>query len=298
MNPHTTILLWGPILIVMAIDFVFLRFRYRKPAAIERIVKLKNGTKLDFALWLVFYCAVPALGTILIWTTIPGLFLLAAIYLARVFGLKGLFGDVLPNSGFLAVVLWLFTQDLARYASHILLHKIPALWTFHKIHHATEEFNVITGNRLSLAESFFHTIVEFLLLGVVIGVPAPYVVLWVLFVRNTLNLLQHSDLPWDYGIVGYLIVSPRFHRVHHSSHEIDADTNFGTIFSCWDYLFGTLSPSYRLSPAAADTCTLGLSDKVETRDINENWLISAVNGTGLDYALKAFAWLRPARFFR
>jgi sterol desaturase/sphingolipid hydroxylase (fatty acid hydroxylase superfamily) len=297
MNPNTTILLWGPLIVVLAIDFVFLKFRYRKPAAIERIVRLRNGTRLDLVLWLVFYFVVPAFNAVLMWTTVPGIVLIGLVYLAGAFDFDGLLSGTLPTSGVLAVMLWLCLQDFCRYASHFLLHKVPALWNFHKVHHAAEDFNIITGNRLSLAENFFHSIIEFALLGFIIGIPAPHVVLAVLFIRNTLNLLEHSDLPWDYGVLGYVIVSPRFHRMHHSSHVVDADTNFGAIFSFWDYLFGTVSPRYRSDSATADVCEIGLTDKAETRTINDGWLVSAWNGTPVDYLLKIHSSRRQARAF-
>ncbi len=286
MNLNTAILLWFPMAFVLFIDYVLLKYIYNKQTSIERILKFGNGTKLDLTLWLTYYVLVPKFGEILLWTTAPGLFLLGLVRVAQHFGINGIFAGNLPKSDLQWVVLWLLAIDFARYASHILLHKIPALWEFHRVHHASNEFNVIVGNRVSLAEKFFHDVIQFGLLSMIIGLPAPYVIIWVLLIWNTLNVLEHSDLPWDYGWLGYVFVSPRFHRAHHSSHKLDIDNNFGTIFSFWDYLFGTVSPRYRADPAIADECELGLTKGQETEDINEGWLTSALNGTGIDYALR------------
>lgn len=291
MNDHTAILLWGPLLTVLLADFVLMKFRYRQTPAIARILRFEHGTKLDSIFWCFFYVIAPKATAFVMWITVPGLALIGLSHLAQTFGIKGIFEGVLPKAGLLAVILWLLVSDLARYVSHVLLHKVPALWEFHKIHHATTEFNVITGNRVSLAEKFFHDVVEFALLGLVLGVPAPHVILWVLFIRNVLNLLQHSDLPWNYGVFGYVFVSPQFHRMHHSSHGADADANYGTIFA-WDYLFGTVSPRYLADPNVANACKLGLSDAAETDEINRHWFRSSLNGTGFEYLLKLIHRIR------
>ena len=55
-----------------------------------------------------------------------------------------------------------------------------------------------------------------------------------------LQVFSHFDLDVHYGpILGKILVSPRYHRVHHSSDPAQYNTNFGIIFSFWDYLFGT-----------------------------------------------------------
>jgi sterol desaturase/sphingolipid hydroxylase (fatty acid hydroxylase superfamily) len=51
----------------------------------------------------------------------------------------------------------------------------------------------------------------------------------------------HAQLHWEFGPLRYLLVSPVFHSIHHSLARDSADTNFGAVFSCWDYLFGTAS---------------------------------------------------------
>src|SRR5581483_747419 len=52
---------------------------------------------------------------------------------------------------------------------------------------------------------------------------------------------EHSDLDWTYGPLGKLIVSPHYHRIHHSIAESDFNKNFGSFLSFWDPLFGTAS---------------------------------------------------------
>jgi sterol desaturase/sphingolipid hydroxylase (fatty acid hydroxylase superfamily) len=55
-----------------------------------------------------------------------------------------------------------------------------------------------------------------------------------------LQVFSHFDIDFHYGpVLGRLLVSPRYHRIHHSADPAQQRTNYGLIFSCWDYLFRT-----------------------------------------------------------
>jgi sterol desaturase/sphingolipid hydroxylase (fatty acid hydroxylase superfamily) len=51
-----------------------------------------------------------------------------------------------------AFILSLILLDLAIYAQHVLTHKIPILWSFHKVHHADRDIDVTTGLRFHPVE--------------------------------------------------------------------------------------------------------------------------------------------------
>lgn len=290
MNPNTALLLWLPLLAVLIVDHIVLKYRFRQPSAIERIVRLNGGTRLDGISLLFYYVVLPAIGEIVFWVAVPGIVLIGLSNAAQALPFRGLLGEIIPMGHLFTVVFWLLAMDFSRYVTHILLHKIPQLWDLHKIHHAAEEFNVITGNRLSIGEKFIHDIGSFVFVSFLLGVPAPCITLLVLLIWNTLNVLQHSDLPWDYGWLGYILVSPRFHRMHHSASNDDADTNFGTIFSFWDYLFGTVGKRYRETPSLADGCRLGLTNPAETANINHSWVRSFLHGTLIDSSVRLSLW--------
>jgi sterol desaturase/sphingolipid hydroxylase (fatty acid hydroxylase superfamily) len=150
------------------------------------------------------------------------------------------------------------------------MHKVPFLWRFHRIHHAGTEFNIMVGTRVSLGESAFNRIVEFLFIVIVCGIPSPGYVFLIITARQFIDLFQHSDVPWDYGRLGYLIASPRFHRVHHSNQPEDHDSNYGDILSFWDIVFGTTNRHYFQDTRHADRVQLGLHANQEA-EINSNW---------------------------
>jgi sterol desaturase/sphingolipid hydroxylase (fatty acid hydroxylase superfamily) len=52
-----------------------------------------------------------------------------------------------------------------------------------------------------------------------------------------------------------VIVTPDFHRVHHSVHRDETDSNYGFNLSIWDRLFGTYRPQPR---DGHETMTIGL----------------------------------------
>jgi sterol desaturase/sphingolipid hydroxylase (fatty acid hydroxylase superfamily) len=284
------VLLWLPLVLVLVLvlEHFLLTRRYGKQSSLQRLRAWGNSARADSLLSFMFYVGWPYVESVAKVLTVPGLALVTAQLWAG-FGWPSLLGRWMPANPIAIFVIWLLAVDFATYLSHVLLHKVPWLWHLHRLHHSATEFNIITGNRLSFAERFFNDFLIMLFLALVLGLPSPQLIFSVMFVYNVIDLLQHSDLPWDYGILDFLIASPRYHRIHHSMHSEDANANYGNIFSLWDYLFGTVAARYRQSKAIADTCVLGLQDRAETASINDRWYLAPFLATGLDYLL---SWVR------
>lgn len=54
--------------------------------------------------------------------------------------------------------------------------------------------------------------------------------------------LNHANLSWDYGFLGYIFNNPKMHIWHHSKalpEKHPYGMNFGLTLSLWDYLFKT-----------------------------------------------------------
>jgi sterol desaturase/sphingolipid hydroxylase (fatty acid hydroxylase superfamily) len=137
------------------------------------------------------------------------------------------------------LVVALAVSDLTYYTWHRTVHATPILWAFHSIHHSQQQLTIATSLRVHLFEEMVRGLfyfVPFFILGLPAHVWLPFDIL-----MNWLLFLEHSDLDWTYGRVGRLVVSPHFHRIHHSSDRRDFDKNFGSFFSIWDRLFGTFS---------------------------------------------------------
>ena len=140
-----------------------------------------------------------------------------------------------------AVVLVLI--DLLDYGTHRVMHRSRLLWPFHEVHHTATEMTLLTGVRLTLTERHLTDLVRAAVL-VVLGLSVPAIAAG-LIVRGVVDVLQHSNLAWTYGPLGYVIASPANHRLHHSADGVDWDSNYGNLLAIWDHLLGTANPTMR-----------------------------------------------------
>ena len=135
--------------------------------------------------------------------------------------------------------------DALSYALHRAFHASPVLWRLHALHHADPELDVITTLRHHPGEAL---LMAFAVggLGGAVGL-SPLVVGFYGSLYLSVQFFSHSNigLPQRLAIaLGWLIVTPVQHRVHHSRHPSDVAANFGPVFSVWDRLFAT----YRSGP--------------------------------------------------
>ncbi|MGH8506436.1 MAG: sterol desaturase family protein [Stenotrophobium sp.] len=136
-----------------------------------------------------------------------------------------------------AVPLAWLLLDCAIYWQHRALHT-PLLWRLHRPHHADTAFDASTALRFHPLEILLSMLYK---MGVVLALGAPVAAV-ILFeiVLSAAALFNHANfsLPGDRWLRRFL-VTPDFHRVHHSSHRREIDSNYGNVLSIWDYLFGS-----------------------------------------------------------
>ena len=129
-------------------------------------------------------------------------------------------------------------KDFFNYWNHRAFHEIPWLWRFHQVHHSSKHISWVSAGRehpVEMIISKLLTMLPLLLLGFPPDVLGGYVGVWTLF-----NMLQHSNCKWEFGPFRTLIVSPAFHRWHHSSMKEALDKNYSSLLPVWDYLFKTV----------------------------------------------------------
>jgi sterol desaturase/sphingolipid hydroxylase (fatty acid hydroxylase superfamily) len=152
----------------------------------------------------------------------------------------------------MTVALWL-AYEFAYWFDHLLSHKIPALWAFHKVHHSAETLSPLTVFRVHPVDSIvFYNIVA-VVTGVTSGIMhwlvgagvSPLTVAGTNVVMIaaifTIKHLHHSHvwISWR-GTWGRLILSPAHHQIHHSVAPEHHDRNFGETLALFDWLAGTL----------------------------------------------------------
>lgn len=151
----------------------------------------------------------------------------------------GLFNLVgLPST--LEIIAAMLILDFAIWFQHLITHKIPILWRLHRVHHADRDMDVTTAIR-------FHPVEIALSMALKIGLvyllgPAAIAVILFEIILNGSALFNHANIrlsPRVDAAVRLILVTPDMHRVHHSVHRREHDSNYGFSLSIWDRMFRT-----------------------------------------------------------
>lgn len=143
----------------------------------------------------------------------------------------------------LAIVLTVLIFDLAIWAQHLITHKIPILWRFHRVHHADRDIDVTTAIRFHPVEIALSMLLK---IGLVylLGPPAIGIIVFEIILNGT-AMFNHANIRLPVAadaILRRVLVTPDMHRVHHSIHRHEHDSNYGFALSIWDRIFKTYIP--------------------------------------------------------
>lgn len=139
-----------------------------------------------------------------------------------------------------AVLAIMMMDFIGAYLVHFIQHKIAWMWHFHKVHHMDTAVDATTALRHHPVECLFR--VGALLTAILLtGIPI-WMVMFYQSISALMSQFNHANirLPhWADKALSWIIVSPDMHKVHHSRHQPETDSNYANIFSIWDRLFGT-----------------------------------------------------------
>ncbi|MDA9905498.1 sterol desaturase family protein [Pseudomonadales bacterium] len=172
---------------------------------------------------------------------VPFSLMIASFLAANFTGLSFVSMDSMPV---LVQLITLFViLDISVYFMHRFQHRNIVAWQFHKTHHSQKDLTALTSFRKTLLDRFFEismlTIPAFVLS---IDHTYPFYI-YVMIIAH--QLLIHSTLPITFGRLGYIIVPPDFHKLHHSADPQHHYGNYGGALAVWDHLFGTyLGPTH------------------------------------------------------
>ncbi len=128
--------------------------------------------------------------------------------------------------------------DAWTYLWHRLNHRIPFLWRFHRVHHSDPHMDVTTASRFHTGEIVMSSTLRvplIILLGASIEQIALYEILMFAVVQ-----FHHANISvsaqWD-RVLGWIIVTPYMHKVHHSRWQPETDSNYSSLLSIWDRIF-------------------------------------------------------------
>jgi len=138
-----------------------------------------------------------------------------------------------------AVVIILLI-DLWMYAWHRLNHETALLWRFHSVHHSDATLDVTTSWRFHYMEILLSELLR-LALFMLMGAGIEHLLLYSLLMTPVIEF-HHSNIsipPSLDRLARIVIPTPMMHRLHHSRERSEHDSNYGSMLSLWDRLFGS-----------------------------------------------------------
>lgn len=170
------------------------------------------------------------------------------------------------------VLIGVVVLDGIIWAQHLAMHHVPLLWRLHRVHHADLDIDVTTALRFHPVEivvSMALKLAAIALLG-----PAALAVLIFEILLNGGAMFNHANvaLPgWLDRPLRLFIVTPDFHRVHHSTIVGETNSNFGFNLSIWDRMFRT----YNAQPQAGHVgMDIGISEYRDEERQGFGWMLA------------------------
>jgi len=138
------------------------------------------------------------------------------------------------------LLIGFIVRDFIQWWVHRLLHRVPRLWEFHKVHHSVEQMGFAAHLRFHWMENVVYRSLEYIPLALIgIGLRDFFIIhIFTLAVGH----FNHSNIKVNLGFLKYIFNNPQMHIWHHA-HDMPEEhpygVNYGLTLSIWDYLFKT-----------------------------------------------------------
>lgn len=156
--------------------------------------------------------------------------------------------------------------DFAMWLQHLLTHKLPFLWRFHKVHHADPDIDVSTAIRFHPGEIAFSVLWKSCWV-LLLGISAPVILTfeaWLAanaaFNHGNIELPRRVD-----RMIRPFLVTPDMHLVHHSTELYEQQRNYGFALTLWDRMFRSYLAE---SAKGRDRQAIGVVDMQDGRPIH------------------------------
>lgn len=158
----------------------------------------------------------------------------------RGFGVENLVTiEVYSWPGWAQMMMLFVVSDFLQWCIHWLLHRVPALWEFHKVHHSVREMGFAAHLRYHWMETVVYKGLQYMPLAMIGFSLEDFFIVHIASVA--IGHFNHANLNITWGPLRYLFNSPSMHIWHHARHlpEGVRGVNYGISLSLWDHLFGT-----------------------------------------------------------
>jgi len=140
----------------------------------------------------------------------------------------------------LQLLTLLVIADLIQWNVHRMLHRIPWLWEFHKLHHSVKEMGFSAHLRFHWMETVIYKFIQYIPLTMIGFGIQNFIIVHIFTIL--IGHLNHANLNWSYGPLKYVLNNPKMHIWHHAKDwpsDQPYGANYGITLSIWDYLFKT-----------------------------------------------------------
>ena len=135
------------------------------------------------------------------------------------------------------VVLYFILADFGHYWVHRLTHT-RYFWRIHRWHHVPTYMYWLAGMRTTVPD-FFLVNIPYVLAYSLLYI-SPW---WMGTAIAASNILQtdwmHLNVGWRLKWLEWIIVTPRYHHIHHSNNPQHYTRNLAPLFTVWDRLLRT-----------------------------------------------------------
>jgi sterol desaturase/sphingolipid hydroxylase (fatty acid hydroxylase superfamily) len=137
----------------------------------------------------------------------------------------------------LALGVYILATDCVAYLVHRAQHAVPALWAMHSLHHSAEALTLITGVRHFWVEQVLMT--AFLpVVAIMFQTPTAVIAVASVF-YFFFDACVHVNIKLPFGVLGFVVNNPQYHRIHHSMRSEHQNKNFCKLLPLFDLVFGT-----------------------------------------------------------
>ncbi|MCF7560859.1 sterol desaturase family protein [Sabulilitoribacter multivorans] len=143
-------------------------------------------------------------------------------------------------SMWIQLLVFFIVLDFVQWFTHILLHKFPLFWRFHKVHHSVKEMGFAAHLRYHWMENILYKPLKTFGVMILFGFE-PEQAYIIHFLAIAIGHFNHSNIKITWGPLKYIINNPVMHLYHHAYNlpEGKYGVNFGISLSLWDYIFKT-----------------------------------------------------------
>ncbi|NUZ08165.1 sterol desaturase family protein [Piscinibacter koreensis] len=147
------------------------------------------------------------------------------------------------DTAWFGLVAYLVVLDFAGYWIHRAQHAANWWWALHALHHSQREMTMWSDNRSHLLDDLIRDGILVMLAHAIGVAPGQFVAIVVC--TQLLESLAHANVRIGFASLERLLVSPRYHRLHHAigvGHESAGPNslgghNFAVLFPLWDIVF-------------------------------------------------------------